>query len=299
MKCVPCTGLFEDPNYNINDNSTGNNNDPIPDVTSNDTATSSSHPAVDHPAASASPTLQHEETPSTPDVSTCENFYQRTCGCDKNQGSPCSKLFPLEHFIEMRAHCSLLTKDELDLVLMGFISSSMLDSDAVKDGRHQHPAKRRHITMAYKHHGVEVCKKTFLFLHGIGKDRLQNVKDHYKVEGMQVRINKNTKRSPHHAMSFAAIKYVVNFLTNYAEVNAIPLPGRIPGYKREDIKLLPSNRSKAVRHLLAYTVKITYTLCTHRKFGTITLSVADLLRSTQQLKPPSYTTGEHWLQKSG
>ena len=65
-------------------------------------------------------------------------------------------------------------------------------------------------------------------------------------------------------MSFAAIKYVVNFLANYAKVNAISLPGCIPGYKRKDIKLLPSNRSKVVRHLLAYTVKITYTLCTHK-----------------------------------
>ena len=73
------------------------------------------------------------------------------------------------------------------------------------------------------------------------KERLQNVKDHYKVEGLQVRINKNTKRSPHHAMSFAAIKYVMSFLNNYAEENTISLPGRIPGYKRDDIKLLPSN----------------------------------------------------------
>ena len=102
------------------------------------------------------------------------------------QGTTCSKLFSLEHFIEMRAQCSFLTKDELDLVLMGFISSSMLDSDAVKDGCHQHSAKRRRITMAYKHHGIEVCKKTFLFPHGIGKDHLWNIKDLYKVEGLQV-----------------------------------------------------------------------------------------------------------------
>ena len=172
-----------------------------------------------------------EEAPSTPDVRACEKFYSDTCGCDKNKGNPCSKLFPLEHFIEMRAQCSFLTKDELDLMLMGFTSSAMLGTDTIKDGRHQHPSKRGQVTMSFKHHGLEVCRKTFLFLHGIGKDRLQNVKDHYKAEGMQVRINKNTKRPPHHAMPFIAIKYVVTFLNNYGEEHAISLPGRIPGYK--------------------------------------------------------------------
>ena len=39
---------------------------------------------------------------------------------------------------------------------------------------------------------------------------------------------------------------MVKFLQNYAEENALLLPGRIPGYKRDDIKLLPSSRSKRV-----------------------------------------------------
>ena len=167
------------------------------------------------------------------------------CGCDKDQGNPCSKHFPLEHYIEQRAQCSFLSKDELDLVLMGFVSSAMLDSEVVKNGRHQNPAKRRRLMMGYKHHGLDVCRKTFLFLHGIGKDRLQNIRDHYKEEGLQARIYKNTKRSPYHAMPFDTT-YVLTFLENYAEENAILLPGRIPAYKRDDIKLLPPNPSKAV-----------------------------------------------------
>ena len=91
-------------------------------------------------------------------------------------------------------------------------------------------------------------QKTFLFLHGIGKDCLQNVKDHYKEEGLQARIHKNTKRSPYHAKPFNATSYLFNFLHSYAEENAILLPGHIPAYKRGDIKLLPSNPSKVVRN---------------------------------------------------
>ena len=83
------------------------------------------------------------------------------------------------------------------MVLIGFISSAVLDSDAVKAGHHQNPAKRKRHRMEYKHHGVDVCIKTFLFLHGIGKECLQNVKDHYKEEGLLVHVRKNAKHSPH------------------------------------------------------------------------------------------------------
>ena len=56
----------------------------------------------------------------------------------------------------------------------------------------------------------------------------------------------NTKRLPHNHLTDAVITNVTKFLKNYAEGNAILLPGRIPGHKRDDIKLLPSSRSKKV-----------------------------------------------------
>ena len=98
--------------------------------------------------------------------------YTKACGCDNAQGHPCSSLFTLDYIIEMCAQCNLLSHDELDLVLMGFISSAMLDSDGIKNGRHQNSAKQRSITicMLFKYHDHNVCKKTFLFLHGIDKD---------------------------------------------------------------------------------------------------------------------------------
>ena len=40
--------------------------------------------------------------------------------------------------------------------------------------------------------------------------------------------------------------HVVKFLQNYAEQNAILLPGCLPNYKKDDIKLLPSRCSKKV-----------------------------------------------------
>ena len=56
----------------------------------------------------------------------------------------------------------------------------------------------------------------------------------------------NTKRLPHNRLTDAVITNVTKILKSYAEGNAILLPGRIPGHNRDDIKLLPSSRSKKV-----------------------------------------------------
>ena len=126
----------------------------------------------------------------SPDIQICKQFYTNTCGCDKDQGKSCSSLFPLDHFIELCAQSSLLSHDELDLIIMGFISSAMLDSDSTKDGRHQNPAKRKRLTMSYKHHGVDVCKKTFLFCMALVRTDYRLLKTATKRKGYRY---ENTK----------------------------------------------------------------------------------------------------------
>ena len=91
-------------------------------------------------------------------------------------------------------------------------------------------------------------QKTFCFLYGIGKDCLRSVKKHYLANGLETRVHGNRKHLLHNFNSPETINNVVKFVQNYAEVNAILLPGQIPGYKRDDIKLLPSSRSKTVSY---------------------------------------------------
>ena len=199
---------------------------------------------------SLSPTASHSATcieevsivtniTESDDVETCSK-----CNLVIPSGSPCSSLFPLEEYIETRAHANFLEHDQLDFVLMGFIECNVLIKDGIIDGCHHNPAKKRkQVTMKYRHHGLDVCKKTFLFLHSIEKDRLTYVKQHYLKNGLQERVHKNTKWAPKHAAPYSTKQHVVKF---FAEENALLLPGRIPGYKRDDIKLLPSSRSKKV-----------------------------------------------------
>ena len=46
-------------------------------------------------------------------------------------------------------------------------------------------------------------------------------------------------------LSFEDIHRMVVFLQNYATANPVMLSGQVPGYKRDDIVLLPSKDTKA------------------------------------------------------
>ena len=54
----------------------------------------------------------------------------------------------------------------------------------------------------------------------------------------------NTHRQPVHALSVDDVKKAVSFIEGFVEDHGILLPGRIPGYNRSDLKLLPSSITK-------------------------------------------------------
>ena len=64
---------------------------------------------------------------------------------------------------------------------------------------------------------------------------LKNLIIHYKVDEPTPQIHGNSNRLPKHALSLSSVEYVVRFLVNYTDQHAIPLPGRIPGYKNTDL----------------------------------------------------------------
>lgn len=80
-----------------------------------------------------------------------------------------------------------------------------------------------------------------LFYYSISKDRLAGLLKWYKTEGLvpkekQTGGRKNNIRS----LQLDDIKGVVTFIQQYASQNALVLPGRVPGFKRDDVQLLPS-----------------------------------------------------------
>ena len=72
------------------------------------------------------------------------------------------------------------------------------------------------------------------------------MKDHYQVTGLEARLHGNIKRQPSNTLTCQETDTAVRFIKSYARANSILLPGRIPGYKRDDLQLLPSSTTKKV-----------------------------------------------------
>ena len=96
----------------------------------------------------------------------------------------------------------------------------------------------------YCHQGQVICATIFRFLHGIGERRLKNLAKSLRENGIVPRVHGNYQRLPKHTLSLDSVQNVAAFLLNFADQHGLLLPGRIPGYSRSDIKLLPSSMSK-------------------------------------------------------
>ena len=83
-----------------------------------------------------------------------------------DRGKPCYLLFTREHYKEMQDQCMEKTKELLDNVILGHIEAH----DEVVGSRSKHAlTPRQRSNMHFYHHGLRICRATFLELHGIGK----------------------------------------------------------------------------------------------------------------------------------
>ena len=168
-------------------------------------------------------------------ITRIRSFLERGCDCryGKNNSS-CTNSLCFEELVEHRMQCIELSSAELDLVVLGALQSHMNLSYA----------KKRH-RMSYFFQGVHVCKKTFLFVYGIGKSRWENLKAHLKRYGVVSRTHANTSRLPKNTLDHDALNRTVGFIKNFATEHAVSLPGRVPNFKDLKVQLLPSSESKA------------------------------------------------------
>jgi len=70
---------------------------------------------------------------------------------------------------------------------------------------------------------------------GISKTFLTNISQHFDKNGVIARVHGNTKKSPHNELPFESNLHFKTFVLNFAEENAITLPG---------ILLLPCHMNK-------------------------------------------------------
>ena len=131
---------------------------------------------------------------------------------------------------------------QLDLVVFAAIQSSLNCGEVSESGRSE--KKRERTRMTFFFHGKRICKEAFLFLHCISRTKFCSLVKHYKKNGLTLRSHGNKKRLPSSTFSAETVDNVVKFILNVAEDQALLLPGRVPGFKRVDVKLLPSVLTK-------------------------------------------------------
>ena len=162
-------------------------------------------------------------------------FLNTGCGCSGGvNGSPCSESISKEAIVFNHNNCKELSSTELDMVILANIQAS--------DHGEQHCSKaggkRKRRSRCSFHY-------MFLFLYCVSHSRFRSLKEHYGNHGITPRMHGNTKKRPSNALPYTVVADITAFISNYVEENAIELPGRIPGYKDDDIKLLTSSESKA------------------------------------------------------
>ena len=74
--------------------------------------------------ASAATNSQPWEVEQATEIDNCTSFSLKTFGCKMANGKPCSSLFPVDYYIDTRSQASLLTRQQLDLVLLGSVMST-------------------------------------------------------------------------------------------------------------------------------------------------------------------------------
>ena len=87
-----------------------------------------------------------------------------------------------------------------------------------------------------------MCINTFCFLHTMSCRRLECIKATWMVNGLEPQ--NCMQHLPYNTTPLSDIQQFVQFVLRYAEENAILLRGCIPGYKRDDVHLVPSSTTK-------------------------------------------------------
>ena len=168
-------------------------------------------------------------------------FLSQGCKCQLHNGNPCYTLFTASQLSVVRDECRQLSRDEMDMVVMGQLRA-LCQSDSLTQKTKAKNTERTRTATLFRFGGHRICQKMFLFLHAMSNTRFEAIKWSWRENGLRPRVRATVH--PHNTTKLSDIKNVVRFILQYAEDIAILLPGRILGYKRDDLQLLPSSTTK-------------------------------------------------------
>jgi len=173
-----------------------------------------------------------------------EDFLRNGCGCERH----CVTKFPVD--LVKQSHldcleCDMYCDEHVNhqhLLLFGCMNSLVHNQpETIQKGHKSHARIESRSTYMFR--GVEVCRKFFAVVFGCGEKRLKNVKKRFLLDGVSPKQHGNVHQKSHSA-NFDKRLAARNFIQNFAENNALVMPGRLPNYKNPNLKLLPSSMTK-------------------------------------------------------
>ena len=173
--------------------------------------------------------VEHDET-NDEEQRRIARFLTSGCSCKLLDGIPCSTQFTELMLQEARDECRQLTREQLDMVVMGQLHALCHRDSLTQKNKAQNSERKRTLT-PYHFQGHRVCRDTFVFQHTMSIARLKAIK-HHELENRMCPRGR-AKVLPHNPTKLSDIKNVVRYILQYTEDHAIHLPGRIPGYKRD------------------------------------------------------------------
>ena len=142
--------------------------------------------------------------------------------------------------------CTCTVADKKDMFILGIISACMRNGPTTECSRRKVQADRQKCRSAYYFMSRFVCAKAFVRLVGISPDKLYALAKHYNTNGPVPRqLRAGGRKNNTASLALVDTERVVHFIKQYAEDHDVSLPGRVPGFKRDDTRLLPSSCPKS------------------------------------------------------
>lgn len=114
------------------------------------------------------------------------------CECQIFEQGSCLNQFSIDTITKYRRDILNLTRQQLDLVLLGKIGSA-LDMSSHTHAKRKAVTERRNTRSLYKLHGKHICLWTFRYVHRISQAKLTALIKWYKQHGLKPRVHKSAK----------------------------------------------------------------------------------------------------------
>ena len=121
-------------------------------------------------------TVEHDET-NDEEQRRIARFLTSGCSCKLLDGIPCSTQFTALMLQEARDECRQLTREQLDMVVMGQLHALCHRDPLTQKNKAQNSERKRTLT-PYHFQGHCVCRDTFVFQHTMSIARLKAIKQH-------------------------------------------------------------------------------------------------------------------------